>query len=67
MKSLGYGAGYQYPHDVQGGAVAEHYLPDALRGTRLYRPSEAGEERELSRRLEALRALREPREPGEDG
>ena len=58
MKSLGYGAGYQYPHDFQGHFVAEEYLPDALRGASFYRPGVEGREKELGQRLEALRAAR---------
>jgi putative ATPase len=67
MKSLGYGAGYQYPHDFEGNVVAEQYLPEALRGARYYRPSASGEEAAHADRLEALLRLRAPKEPGEDG
>lgn len=67
LKSLGYGAGYQYPHDFEGGVVAEQYLPEGLRGSRFYEPRDSGEERALRERLDAVRALRAPREPGEDG
>jgi putative ATPase len=58
MKSLGYGSGYQYPHNFEGHVVAEEYLPDALAGASFYRPSTEGREKELSERLEALRAAR---------
>jgi putative ATPase len=67
MKSLGYGAGYQYPHDFEGHVVAEQHLPEALRGQRFYEPSDSGEERAHRARIEELRALRAPKEPGEDG
>jgi len=67
MKSLGHGAGYQYPHDFEGNVVAEQYLPEALRGARYYRPSRQGDEAAHADRLEALLALRAPKEPGEDG
>lgn len=67
MKSLGYGAGYQYPHDFDGHVVAEQYLPEGLRGQRFYAPSDSGEEKTHRERLDALRALRAPKEPGEDG
>jgi len=56
MKQMGYGAGYQYPHDFQGNYVAAEYLPEALRGQRFFRPSRSGEERELAARLAAWRA-----------
>ena len=67
MKSLGFGAGYQYPHDFEGHHVVENYLPEGLRGERFFEPSENGEEAQLKARLEALRALKAPKEPGEDG
>ena len=67
MKSLGYGAGYQYPHDFDGHVVGEQYLPEGLRGQRFYAPSDSGEEKAHRERLEALLALRAPKEPGEDG
>jgi len=64
MKSLGYGAGYKYPHDFQGAYVPEDYLPDALVGRRFYQPSDHGLERELSARLERIRAaLAERKKP----
>lgn len=69
MKSLGYGAGYKYPHNFEGHYVPEDYLPDALRGRHFYTPSRNGFERELAERYEELqRQLRNrPREPGEEG
>jgi putative ATPase len=66
MKSMGYGGGYQYPHDFEGNWVAEEYLPEALQGASFYRPGEQGREKELKERLERLRAARLPREPGDD-
>lgn len=38
MKKLGYGEGYKYAHDFPDARVAQQYLPDALVGTRFYRP-----------------------------
>jgi len=70
MKSLGYGGGYQYPHDFEGHWVAEAYLPEGLEGASFYRPGTEGREKELATRLEALRAARaqgRKREPGDDG
>jgi putative ATPase len=58
MKSMGYGAGYKYPHNFEGGYVPEEYLPDALRGARYYEPSENGFEKELKERIEKIRASR---------
>jgi putative ATPase len=69
MKSLGYGAGYKYPHNFEGHYVPEDYLPEALRGRRFYQPTRNGFEQELSERYEDIqRQLAEhPREPGEEG
>jgi len=54
-KSLGWGAGYQYPHDHPGHHVAETYLPPELQGKRYYAPSEEGYERTIGERLAAMR------------
>ena len=56
-KSLGWGVGYQYPHDHPGHHVAANYLPDELRGHRYYQPSGEGREKEIAERLETLRAV----------
>lgn len=52
MKDVGYGRGYRYAHDEPEGVGGIECLPDRLRGTRYYKPGSAGEEAELSRRLE---------------
>ena len=54
-KSLGWSAGYQYPHDFEGHYVREEYLPEALRGRRYYQPSDSGQEKAIGDRLRALR------------
>ncbi|HVZ89857.1 MAG TPA: replication-associated recombination protein A [Polyangia bacterium] len=54
-KSLGWGAGYQYPHDFQGHHVREAYLPEAIRGHRYYTPSDSGDERAIAERVAAWR------------
>jgi putative ATPase len=60
MKNEGYGAGYKYAHDYEDGVVpGETYLPDELRGTPLYEPTENGEETRIRARLSALRRPRE--------
>ncbi len=55
MESLGYGGGYQYPHDFEGHYVAAEYLPEAIRGERIVKLSESGREKELAERLRAAR------------
>ena len=52
MEDLGYGKGYQYPHDFPDHFVEEEYLPENLKGKIYYHPSDQGFEREIKRRLE---------------
>ena len=56
-KRLGHGKGYIYPHDDPIGVVAQQYLPDELRGATYYEPTEHGNERDVSARLEKLRRI----------
>ncbi|HEX7370407.1 MAG TPA: replication-associated recombination protein A [Rhodanobacteraceae bacterium] len=59
MKGLGYGKGYQYDHDVEGGvALDQQCLPDALAGTEFYAPTANGVEAKIREKLDALRAAR---------
>jgi putative ATPase len=58
MKGLGYGKGYRYAHDEQGGyAAGESYLPDGMPEVEWYRPSERGLEAKIKARLDELRSL----------
>ncbi|MEO7325285.1 MAG: replication-associated recombination protein A [Dokdonella sp.] len=59
MKGLGYGKGYQYDHDAEGGiALDQQCLPDALADTTFYTPTERGLEGKFREKLETLRAAR---------
>ncbi|RDI97446.1 replication-associated recombination protein A [Dyella solisilvae] len=59
MKGLGYGKGYQYDHDADGGiALDQQCLPDALDGTVFYEPVERGLELKLREKLLSLREAR---------
>jgi putative ATPase len=59
MKGLGYGAGYQYDHDAEGGiALDQQCLPDELVGMTFYDPVDRGLEVKLREKLTALRAAR---------
>jgi putative ATPase len=62
MKELGYGKGYQYPHDRANGLVDQEYLPDELSEKRFYHPKSFGFEKELAKRLEYFRSRKKPRE-----
>lgn len=57
MKDLGYGKGYIYPHDVEGGIISENYLPLKLKDRIFYNPKDAGKEKELKKRLEEIREI----------
>jgi putative ATPase len=60
MKGLGYGKGYQYDHDAEGGvALDQQCLPEGLEGTVFYEPVERGLELQLREKLLGLRAARE--------
>ena len=58
MKTLGYGKGYDYPHDREGGVSEQAHLPPELEGRRFYEPVRRGLEAELADRLARLRELR---------
>jgi putative ATPase len=58
MKGLGYGAGYRYPHDYEGGVVAQECLPERLVGARFYEPTERGAEAAITERLRAARVAK---------
>lgn len=55
MEELGYGKGYQYPHDYPEHFVGEEYLPENLKGRIYYQPTEQGFEKVIKDRLEAWR------------
>jgi putative ATPase len=56
-KRLGHGKGYKYPHDDDRGVLAQQYLPDELGRTEYYRPTEHGNERDVSARLAKIRQV----------
>jgi putative ATPase len=51
MKELGYGRGYEYDHDAEGGFSGQNCFPDAMPRERFYRPTERGAEAAIARRL----------------
>ena len=59
MKSLGYGTGYQYDHDTEGGiALDQTAFPDAMGERVYYTPVERGLEIKLKEKLDRLREAR---------
>ena len=51
MKELGYHKGYQYAHDFKNNFVNQEFLPEPIRGTKLYDPQNNPRENELRKYL----------------
>ena len=56
-KQFGHGDGYIYAHDAPGHVAAQQYLPNTLRGTVYYEPTQHGFERTLTERRERIRRI----------
>ncbi|MFT4197199.1 MAG: replication-associated recombination protein A [Pseudoxanthomonas sp.] len=68
MKNLGYGADYQYDHDVEGGiALDQTGFPDALGEQVLYEPVPRGLELKLKEKLDRLRQAKARARAGREG
>ena len=65
MKQLGYGKGYQYDHDAEGGvALDQTGFPDEMGERVYYQPVPRGMEIKLKDKLDALRAARKATQGG---
>ena len=58
MKSLGYGEGYAYDHDVEGGVSGQNYFPDGMERPKFYEPKPIGAEAKVRERLDAWNQVR---------
>jgi putative ATPase len=54
MKDMGYHKGYEYSHDHENNFSAQEYLPDEIRGAKLYDPGRNPREDDLRKYLKAL-------------
>jgi putative ATPase len=63
---MGYGRGYRYAHDEPEHFAAMQNLPDRLRGSRYYEPSDQGFERGVAERLRRWWGERRGAEKGGD-
>ena len=54
MKEEGYGKGYKYSHDFPGNFVDQEFLPDEIKGTKLYDPGKNAREEEMRKRLRVM-------------
>lgn len=55
-KELGYGKGYQYPHDFENAWVEQSYLPEAVQNQVFYEPSSRGFEKSLKEYLQWMKS-----------
>lgn len=59
MKDQGYGKGYQYDHDAEGGFSGQNYFPDGMPRGEYYLPKGEGREGPIAERLKRWKAWRE--------
>jgi putative ATPase len=63
MKQIGYGAGYQYDHDAEGGFSGDDYWPEEMAPQTFYTPTDRGFEKRVAERIawwdEQRKALRD--------
>lgn len=52
---LGHGEGYRYAHDYPNHYVDQQYLPDELKGTKFYNPTDMGYEKEMKNLQKKIR------------
>jgi putative ATPase len=64
MKEVGYGKGYAYDHDSEGGFSGANYWPDAMAPQTFYAPVERGFEAKLKERLAWWDARRQGKNDG---
>jgi putative ATPase len=66
MKNLGYGAGYQYAHDLDQKVADMQCLPDNLRNRTYYHPTAEGVEKRIRERLEEIKRKRGQKRTAKD-
>jgi len=54
MKEMGYNKGYEYSHDYEGNFSPQEYLPEQIKGLKLYDPGKNAREDELRKHLRSL-------------
>lgn len=54
MKNIGYSKGYKYAHSFEGNFTELDFLPDAIKGTRIYDPGNNARENEAKEKLKKL-------------
>ncbi|KEO74353.1 replication-associated recombination protein A [Anditalea andensis] len=54
MKDLNYGKEYKYSHDYENNFIQQEFMPDRLKGSKLYEPGNNARENELRKNLQKL-------------
>ena len=54
MKEMGHGEGYKYSHSFEGNFEAQEYLPEEIKNTTLYNPSNNPRENEMRKKFKKL-------------
>jgi len=57
MKNEGFGKGYKYAHDFEGGIIGQVNVPENIQGRQYYEPTDRGLERELGNRMQRIREV----------
>jgi putative ATPase len=52
MKEIGYGKEYKYSHNYAGNFAQQNFMPDELKGKKIYEPSDNARENEIKRSLQ---------------
>lgn len=52
MKEIGYGKNYKYSHEYTGNFAQQNFLPDELKGKKIYEPGNNARENEIRRSLQ---------------
>jgi putative ATPase len=61
MKDVGYGKGYSYDHDAEGGFSGDDYWPEEMEKQDFYKPVDRGFEKKIRERLDWWEARRAER------
>ncbi len=59
MKQIGYGKGYSYDHDAEGGFSGDNYWPAEMAPQTFYTPTDRGHEKRVAERIAWWNAMRE--------
>ncbi|MDT8760948.1 replication-associated recombination protein A [Sphingomonas psychrotolerans] len=64
MKQIGYGKGYTYDHDAEGGFSGDNYWPEEMAPQTFYTPTDRGMEKRIAERMAWWNEMREKRRDG---